>query len=166
MAHPSSCKSLQRVLDECKRLVNSGGWVFNLASFWCRAELGEAQQREQASAQQAAQLSADVEALQVHYVCITTCRASGCDVPATQHQLTLFAVSMFLSVFSLSDSGAVLVLQQHIEEARERRAKVQAEMEQQHQTAVDSANAWKAAAVSTRCCSLATTVYMTHAWAC
>lgn len=48
----------------------------------------------------------------------------------------------------------VFNVQQHIEEARERRAQVQAEMEQQHQTAVDSANAWKAAAVSTHCCSL------------
>jgi hypothetical protein len=149
MAHCLSCKSLQRCAMTA-RLVNSHGWVLNLASIWCRAELAEVQHREQASAQQAAQLSADVEALQVRCVCLTACSASGCDAPAARHQAALLAVSMFLSAFSRPDSGATSVVQQHIEEARERRAKVQEEMEQQHQTAVDSANAWKAAAVSTQ----------------
>ncbi len=45
--------------------------------------------------------------------------------------------------------------QEHIEEARARRAEAQAEMEAQHQAAVDSANAWKAAAEE---------VNPTHGW--
>jgi hypothetical protein len=164
-AHLSSCTSLQRYATSAK-LVNSHGWVSNLASNWCRTELADMQHREQASAQQAAQLSADVEALQVCRVWVTACSASGCDEPAARHQAALSALSVFLSAFSLSHAGATSVVQQHIEEARERRAQVQAEMEQQHQTAVDSANAWKAAAVGTRRCSLVTAVYVTHAWAC
>lgn len=81
MAHLLQTQHVAVLCSGCVEHFDSGEWVSNLVSNSCRAEVGEAQQREQASAQQAAQLSADIEALQVCGSCVITCKCLALMTP-------------------------------------------------------------------------------------